>query len=124
MSEQEQRGDARAPIELMVVYQRADAFFTDYTANISRGGTFIRTDQPLPVGTKCCFLMKIPGRDQPFELNGEVAWLNDDRVQGNPAVAEKGMGIRFIFASESARISFKEEVERLMQSGAQHRAVD
>ena len=31
-------------IELTVEYKRMNAFFADYTKNISRGGTFIRTD--------------------------------------------------------------------------------
>jgi type IV pilus assembly protein PilZ len=29
-----------------------NAFFADYTKNISRGGTFIRTDKPLDIGTE------------------------------------------------------------------------
>ena len=47
----DRRFGMRAPIELKVEYKRLNTFFADYTKNISRGGTFIATDKPLPVGT-------------------------------------------------------------------------
>ena len=49
-SDRERRADARSPIELKVEYKRLNTFFADYTKNISRGGTFIKTARPLPVG--------------------------------------------------------------------------
>ena len=39
----DRRGDPRQPIELKVEYKRLNAFFADYTKNISRGVTFIQT---------------------------------------------------------------------------------
>ena len=45
------RREARAPIELKVEYKRLNTFFYDYTKNISKGGTFIKTEKPLDVGT-------------------------------------------------------------------------
>jgi type IV pilus assembly protein PilZ len=37
------RQHARAPIELKVDYKKMNSFFADYTKNISKGGTFIKT---------------------------------------------------------------------------------
>ncbi|HKO52206.1 MAG TPA: PilZ domain-containing protein, partial [Polyangiaceae bacterium] len=51
----DRRSGFRAPIELKVEYKRLNTFFADYTKNISRGGTFIATDKPLPVGTDFVF---------------------------------------------------------------------
>ena len=45
----------RGPIALRVDYKRLNSFFADYTKNISRGGTFIRTDRPLQLGTEFVF---------------------------------------------------------------------
>ena len=44
--------DDAHPIELQLDYQRLNTFFADYLKNISRGGTFINTKKPLPVGTQ------------------------------------------------------------------------
>ena len=39
----EAREHMRAPIELKVEYKKMNTFFSDYTKNISKGGTFIKT---------------------------------------------------------------------------------
>ena len=51
MSDTDRRSNLRAAIELNVEYKRLNTFFADYTRNISKGGTFIKTDKPLEVGT-------------------------------------------------------------------------
>ena len=56
----ERRESGRAPIELKVEYKKLNTFFADYTRNISKGGTFIRTDHPLPVGTRFAFTLAVP----------------------------------------------------------------
>ena len=91
-----------------------NTFFADYTKNISKGGTFIKTERPLPVGTEFIFKLALPKRSQPFELRGEVIWTNQPSEMQNPEVQEMGMGIRFIFSSESERENFEAEVEQMM----------
>ena len=59
-SESERRNDDRHTIELKVEYKRLNTFFADYTKNISKGGTFIRTDKPLDPGTEFVFALVIP----------------------------------------------------------------
>jgi type IV pilus assembly protein PilZ len=110
----DKRQHSRQPIELKVEYKKMNTFFADYTKNISRGGTFIKTERPLPVGTEFIFKLALPKRPQPFELRGEVIWTNQTTEVQNPEVPDMGMGIRFIFASESERDHFELEVEQLM----------
>ncbi len=104
---EEIRQHPRAPIELKVDYKKLNSFFADYTKNISKGGTFIKTKKPLPIGTRFLFKLTIPQRDAAFELLGEVVWSN---AEGD----EPGMGIRFIYSDESQRDAFEEVVEGLM----------
>ncbi|MGI5862565.1 MAG: TIGR02266 family protein [Myxococcales bacterium] len=103
----ELRSSPRAPIELKVEYRKVNSFFADYTKNISKGGTFIKTKKPLPLGTQFLFQLSVPNREKPFELLGEVAWAKAD---GD----EPGMGIRFVYATESQRAEFEGIVERMM----------
>ena len=111
MSEQktgpEHRQHGRAPIELKVDYKKLNSFFADYTKNISKGGTFIKTKKPLPIGTRFLFKLTVPQREAPFELLGEVVWSKGD-------VEEPGMGIRFIYSDDRQRADFEGVVERLM----------
>lgn len=112
----DKRVDLRAPIELKVEYKKMNTFFADYTKNISKGGTFIKTDRPLPVGTEFLFKLTIPKREAPFELKGTVIWTNKPTEMQNPEVAAMGMGIRFLFQDDGERADFEAQVEVLMAS--------
>jgi type IV pilus assembly protein PilZ len=104
----ENREHGRAPIELKVDYKKLNSFFADYTKNISKGGTFIKTKKTLPIGTRFLFRLTVPGRGQPFELNGEV-------VHAAAVGDDAGMGIRFVWDADARRADFESVVERLMQ---------
>ena len=103
----DQREHARAPIELKVDYKKLNSFFADYTKNISKGGTFIKTAKPLPIGTRFLFKLSVPQRTDPFELLGEVVWST---TEGE----EPGMGIRFVYTDDGQRTDFEAIVEQLM----------
>lgn len=102
----------RAPIELKVEYKRLNTFFADYTKNISRGGTFIATQKPLPIGTEFVFALGIPAMSEPLRLRGKVIWttLPADATNANPA----GMGIEFQYADDIERREKEAAVERLL----------
>jgi len=91
-----------------------NTFFADYTKNISKGGTFIKTERPLPVGTEFLFRLTVPKREGPFVLRGAVIWTNRAEERQQPEVEEMGMGIRFLFEDESQRDAFELEVEKMM----------
>ena len=87
------RRSARPPIELKVEYKKLNTFFADYTRNISKGGTFIRTDRPLDVGTEFVFALTVRNLDEPLRLRGRVKWIivPADGTEDAPP----GMGIEF-----------------------------
>ncbi|BDG08690.1 TIGR02266 family protein [Anaeromyxobacter paludicola] len=105
----ENRVHPRAPIELKVEYKRLNRFFADYTRNISKGGTFIATAHPLPLGTRFVFRLALPAQAEPLELLGEVV-----RASVGEASDPTGMGIRFIFDDDRARSAFAAKVEGIM----------
>jgi type IV pilus assembly protein PilZ len=108
----ERRTQTRAPIELKVTYKRVNSFFADYTRNISRGGTFIATGRPLPLGTEFVFALEVPGLPEPLRLNGKVIWTTApaDATKANPA----GMGIEFQYRDAAERRATESVVERLL----------
>jgi type IV pilus assembly protein PilZ len=104
---QERREHARKPVELQVVYEKVNAFFADYTKNISKGGTFIPSRRSLPLGTAFRFRLVVPGRPVPFELEGIV-------VRNDTEGDEPGVGIQFRWSDEERRREFEEAVEAMM----------
>ncbi len=108
----DRRVHARAPIELKVEYRRLNTFLADYTKNISRGGTFIATDRPLPVGTEFIFALIVPSLAEPLRLRGRVMWTvsPEDASRANPA----GMGIEFLYHDEAERREKEAAVERIL----------
>src|SRR5882672_348225 len=91
----ERREGGRAPIELKVEYKRLNTFFADYTKNISKGGTFIKTRKPLDIGTEFVFKLCVPTLADPIALNGKVQWVVKEGEEG-PGESP-GMGIRFVY---------------------------
>ncbi|MCJ7833144.1 MAG: PilZ domain-containing protein [Deltaproteobacteria bacterium] len=88
----EKRRHVRFPVHLAVQYGvEAPVEYTSFILNMSMGGVFIQTDQPLSVGTKILIHIYIPPDVKLLgEFTGEVAWVNDR----NPRI-HKGMGVKF-----------------------------
>lgn len=118
MSDESDRREApRAPIELKVEYKKLNSFFADYTKNISKGGTFIKTRRPLDVGTEFIFKLVVPRLAEPLALHGQVKWVMREGEPPPPGVDpshEPGMGIRFIYENADERARIEATVEKLM----------
>jgi type IV pilus assembly protein PilZ len=111
----EGRGSLRIPIELRVEYKKMNTFFSDYTKNISKGGTFIKTEKPLKVGTEFLFKLSIPALSEPIDIRGQVVWVNTETNQQRPDVPDRGMGIKFIYEDTDSRKRFEGMVEKMMK---------
>jgi Tfp pilus assembly protein PilZ len=81
----DKRGEGRLTINKE--FESFDAFIQEYVTNISKTGVFVRTQSPLPIGTKVnlCFSV-ITDTVETIEGVGEVV-----RVEANPS----GMGVVF-----------------------------
>ncbi len=87
-------------------FESFDAFVSEYVSNISRSGVFIRTQEPLGVGTKVTLKFTVLMEEiETVEGVGEVV-----RVEQEPA----GMGIVF-----TALSGYSEKlIERLLTAPA------
>ena len=106
----ERRTNGRRAIELKVEYKRLNTFFADYTKNISRGGTFIKTRRPLPIGTEFLFKLFVPGRREPLTIHGEVQRIVGEDTEGE----EPGMGIKFVYREGDPQAEIARVVEGMM----------
>lgn len=111
----DKRAQPRAPIELKVEYKKLNAFFFDYTRNISKGGTFIRTTRPLREGTEFMFQLVVPRLDEPLTLRGRVKWVvTEEQAADDSTNPEAGMGIEFLYDGSGQREHVDATVEGLM----------
>jgi type IV pilus assembly protein PilZ len=89
----DRRGYDRFEVEWAVDCIAEDTFLYASITNISAMGIFVKTTEPLTVGTRLIMAFLPPGAE-PFKLEGEVAWINALRPDGdNP---NPGMGVRFV----------------------------
>ena len=83
-----------------------DDFIAEYVTDISRGGVFIRSKQPLPVGTKVNLKFSVILEDfETIEGEGEV-------VRVVPDGEHAGMGVVFSELTEESRAIIEELVKR------------
>ena len=88
----ERREHTRYETSVAVDYASGETFLFAYLKNISAMGIFIRTNEPLAIGTSLRLRFHVD-EDDPLVLDGEVTWINPFRPNGenlNP-----GMGVRF-----------------------------
>lgn len=88
----ERRQYERFDTSISVDYSNGETFLFSYIQNISEMGIFIRSDNPLPVGTSL-ELKFAPDGQTPIELLGDVTWINPYRPFGDNL--NPGMGVRF-----------------------------
>jgi uncharacterized protein (TIGR02266 family) len=95
MSDDERRFDPR--ITVNVEFAEVDGHLTEYVANLSKGGIFLRCDAELPIGTRVKLQFTVLLDDiESIEGVGEVVHLKSDGVPG--------LGIRFIQLTEHSRL--------------------
>lgn len=89
----DRRNFDRYDVEWAVDCVASDTFLYASITNISEMGIFVRTSEPLKIGTKLRLTFAPPGGEG-FELEGCVAWVN--RVKPDGENINPGMGIRFV----------------------------
>ena len=99
------RVSARMPVRISTIEPERDRwtgrpFFRatrETCANVSRGGLFVHTHEPLPPGRRILIEMALPN-GRPVEAIGRVAWSKRVMARGE-IEAESGIGVEFLGGS-------------------------
>jgi uncharacterized protein (TIGR02266 family) len=89
--------------------------FQDTCVNLSRGGAFVRTAEPLAPGRRLLVELELPG-GRALEAIGRVAWTK--RVlepQGRSA--EGGIGIEFLGGASEHFAALEDFIDRSIRAG-------
>ena len=95
------RTHPRQPKVLSLVYKDRQTFIHAYTANVSNGGLFVKTNKPLEKNFGFMLKLQLPGLQEPLLIKSQVAWTRT----GSGAGPSKppGMGITFLELSSRDR---------------------
>lgn len=96
----ERRKEYRLPYHQKVIFTDGTQSFTAYAVNISRGGIFATSLDPLPIDTQIHMAFMIPNQPKAFCVKGRVAHIVFDRQR---CEVECGMGLMFMELNESQK---------------------
>jgi uncharacterized protein (TIGR02266 family) len=92
------RSEPRAQKTYSLSYKDRKAFLKAYTANVSTGGLFILTDNPLPEGEQFTLHLQLPGLPEPLKIKSKVSWTRSEKRGGE--TKPPGMGVAFTEMSD------------------------
>jgi len=89
------RTQKRTPVTLKIKFksETLEQFIERYAVDVSQGGIFIRTKEPLAVGTQMKFEFQLRDASPLIAGEGTVVWTRENDPS-RPAIAP-GMGVRF-----------------------------
>ena len=96
----ERREDPRIEVDIEVRYRTAQEFLSAYSRNISGGGIFVRTAQPLPLNRGVRLRFTLPGIPHRFDVSGIVVWSNPGSGRSS---LPSGMGIKMVNLDAQSR---------------------
>jgi uncharacterized protein (TIGR02266 family) len=112
-----QIGPGAEPVRIEIMFKEYGSFIKVYIPNITNGGVFIRTDNPLPIDAPVRLRMRLPEEANDIEIDGRVVW--SFARSNKKALLPKGMGIQFVnmlpeYAEKIRKIAdrFRTEIER------------
>jgi len=112
----DRRDSVRIPVRMKVEFESYGEIRKSLMTNVSRGGLFIATGSPLPMGTALQISLQIEDTGQQVELSGEVVSQNtgpDLRRE------QAGMGIRFVNLSQSQQAAVEDLYRRTFRNAVE-----
>ena len=108
----DKRRAKRLDTRLEVKYGDITSFISDYAMNISRGGMFISTKNPLKTGTNISVEFVIPDIKVPIKAKGKISWINDpDQIKGTNLIP--GMGVEFQSLNEEEQKRLNNFIDKI-----------
>ena len=103
MADPNTRQGKRTPVTLKIKFksETLEQFIERYAVDVSQGGIFIRTKEPLSVGTQMKFEFQLRDASPLIAGEGTVVWTRENDPS-RPAIAP-GMGVRFDRLAEGSQ---------------------
>src|SRR3954466_589687 len=118
------RQGKRTPVTLKIKFksETIEQFIERYAVDVSQGGIFIRTKEPLAVGTQMKFEFQLRDASPLIGGEGTVVWTRENDPS-RPAIAP-GMGVRFDRLGEGSQSVLERILAEKTKQAPQRPAVD
>jgi type IV pilus assembly protein PilZ len=80
----------RVPFCVRVQFRNASSLLVAYSVNLSRGGVFLETEEPVQIGSEVTLQLEV-ARAGPVLLSGRVSWRRERPDRDGPV----GIGVEF-----------------------------
>lgn len=111
---EERRQDLRGEVAFELHFRSAPEFLSAYSGNISGGGIFIRTQEPLPLNHAIRLRFTLPGVNHQFDCHGIVVWANPSPKK---SFLPAGMGVKFVDMDAEAKKLIDEFIKKAAAPG-------
>jgi uncharacterized protein (TIGR02266 family) len=107
---------SNAPVRVRLRYAAFDTFIEKFAPNVTRGGVFLASKTPFPVGTVFAFEIQLAGGEPALAGEGKVTWVKPF----DPAAPQKahGMGVQFLKLDGPSRETLNQILTRKAASAA------
>ena len=118
------RQGKRTPVTLKIKFksETLEQFIERYAVDVSQGGIFIRTKEPLAVGTQMKFEFQLRDASPLIAGEGTVVWTRENDPS-RPAIAP-GMGVRFDRLADGSQSILERILAEKAKQAPQRPAVD
>ncbi len=117
----QKREHQRYEVTIPVDCSTKHVFVANHVSNISRGGLFLRSDDPLPLNAEVALILRLPEAGQSIRALGRVVW-NYDLKKGTSRIVP-GSGIRFVEMSPADRVMLERYLDQLARRAGSSRGV-
>jgi len=89
------------PVRIRLRFASFDALIDKFAPNVTRGGVFIASRTPMPIGSTFAFEIQLSGGEVALAGDGKVTWVK----AFDPAAPTKphGMGVQFLRLDNPSR---------------------
>jgi len=120
--ERDRRKDPRFDVNIKVDYSTKGMFVSNYVTNLSKGGVFIQTDDPLPLQSQINLTFTLPEFNIKIEAKGKVTWTYD--IKKGTSTIVPGMGIKFTDLATKHKTLIEDYISKLSaQSETAHEMI-
>ncbi|GEM_PF-2468570 len=107
------RKHPRVPLLMEVEYTKGRKLNKGLSHDISHGGVFISSSDPLPGGKTTTIRFVLDPEKEPLKIKGRVAWVLE-REKESISHHPTGMGVEFLFDDDKKRVVMGEFVRDLL----------
>ncbi|MBI3995998.1 MAG: TIGR02266 family protein [Nitrospirae bacterium] len=105
------RQDPRLDVHIRVDYASRDMFISNYVTNLSTGGVFIQTENPLPIQSEIQLIFTLSENDTVIQAKGRVVWTYD--IKKGTSRIIPGMGVKFTDLSPEQKTAIQNCIRKL-----------